>query len=225
MAKKLVVLVAMAAMLTIAVPTVTREGYQYDQYGGDDRATLSFELTVEGDPPANATFFGNVRTGEGGPGLFVPLADPDGDGMYTGSTTVDGFGPGPRPVPPGAEPVAAPVRITEGTGAVIKDFGLVKLDGDKTFEASVSFGNDGENTMPNNPGGNDPDDNGNGGSGGGSSGGGSDGGGGSGDSRSSGGLVDTIRNLPDTGGFALLLAAAGALIIGAGLIARRVLRR
>ena len=68
-----------------------------------DKATLSFELAVEGEPPAEAAFFGNVHTGEGGPGRYVPLADPDDDGVYTGSTVVDRFGPGPRPVPPGVE--------------------------------------------------------------------------------------------------------------------------
>ena len=72
MAKRLGVLVAaVAAMLAMAVPAVAQEGNQYGQYGGGDRATLSFELVVRGTPPADATFFGNVRTGEGGPGLFV----------------------------------------------------------------------------------------------------------------------------------------------------------
>jgi len=104
----------------------------------NDKATLSFELTVDGDPPAGATFFGNVRTGEGGLGLYAPLTDPDEDRVYTGSTTVDRFGPGPRPVPPGTEPVSLPVQIVQGS-EVIKDFGTVKLDGDKTFSASVSF--------------------------------------------------------------------------------------
>src|SRR5215217_3597029 len=62
--------------------------------GGDndppvnDKATLSFELAVEGDPPAGAAFYGHVHTGEGGPGSYVPLADPDGDVFYTGSTTM-----------------------------------------------------------------------------------------------------------------------------------------
>ena len=104
----------------------------------DDKATLSFELTVEGEPPADASFFGNVHTGEGGPGRYVPLTDPDDDGVYTGSTIVDRFGPGPRPVPPSVEPVSLPVQIVQDS-EVIKDFGTVKLDGDKTFEASVSF--------------------------------------------------------------------------------------
>jgi LPXTG-motif cell wall-anchored protein len=109
----------------------------------NDEATLSFELTVEGEPPADAAFFGNVHTGEGGPGRYVPLADPEDDGVYTGSTTVDRFGPGPRPVPPGVEPVSFPVKIVQGTDGEayrsIKDFGTVKLDGDKTFSAGVSF--------------------------------------------------------------------------------------
>src|SRR5829696_3538451 len=116
--------------------------------GGDndppvnDKATLSYELTVDGDPPAGAAFYGHVHTGEGGPGKYVPLTDPDKDRVYTGSTTVDRFGPGPRPVPPSVEPVSLPVRIvqeSDGNTEVIKDFGTVKLDGDKTFSASVSF--------------------------------------------------------------------------------------
>ena len=109
----------------------------------NDKATLSFKLTVEGEPPADASFFGNVHTGEGGPGRYVLLTDPDDDGVYTGSTIVDRFGPGPRPVPPGVEPVSFPVKIVQGTNGEayrsIKDFGTVKIDGDKTFSASVSF--------------------------------------------------------------------------------------
>jgi hypothetical protein len=108
-----------------------------------DKATLSFELTLEGEPPAGVAFFGKVHTGEGGPGRYVPLADLEDDGVYTGSTIVDRFGPGPRPVPPGVEPVSLPVQIVQGTDGEayrsIKDFGTVKLDEDKTFSASVSF--------------------------------------------------------------------------------------
>ena len=51
----------------------------------DNTATLSFELAVEGEPPAGATFSGFVPA-EGG--IAVPLADPDGDGLYTGSAEV-----------------------------------------------------------------------------------------------------------------------------------------
>jgi hypothetical protein len=93
MAKRSMVLVSfLATMLSVATPAMAQEGYQYDQYGGY-RAELAVELAVElaaeGEPPADATFFGNVRTGEGGPGPFVPLTDPDGDGLYAGSTSVD----------------------------------------------------------------------------------------------------------------------------------------
>lgn len=198
MAKRLAVLVAiLAAMLVTAAPAMAQEGYQYDQYGGD-RAALAFELTVEGEPLADATFFGNVSTGEGGPGLFVPLTDPDGDGLYTGSTSVDRFGPGPRPVPPGVEPLAFPVLIVQGTGtqgripgepsSMIKDFGVVPME-DRTFSASVSFegGQYGATPAP----------------------------------GTSGGEGNT---LPATGGAALLGAflAGGALLAVGGILARRL---
>ena len=115
---------------------------------GEDFATLTFELAVEGTPPDDATFFGNVRMGEGGPGAFVPLTDPDDDGLYTGTTTAPRFGPGPRPVPPGVEPLSFGVGIVQGTGTsgeipgqpitTIRDFGTVPMN-DRTFSATVSF--------------------------------------------------------------------------------------
>ena len=208
----------------------------------DDEATLSFELTVDGDPPAGADFYGNVVTGEGGPGLFVPLADPDGDRVYTGSTTVDRFGPGPRPVPPGVEPISLPVRIVQDYSEVVKDFGTVKLDGDKTFSASVSFPvDDCPIISPT------PEQCGDGGSGGGSGSGGSgSGSGGSSDGGSSGdnggsgavgsvesngggvpvGIVNGLRGvLPSTGGGTVLwVLGAGALLAGGGLLIRRLAR-
>lgn len=213
----------------------------------NDKATLAFELTVDGDPPADAAFYGNVRTGEGGPGLYVPLTDPDKDRVYTGSTTVDRFGPGPRPVPEGTEPVSLPVQIVHDS-EVIKDFGTVKLDGDKTFEASVSFpvddcpiisptpeqcGDDsGGSDDGDGSGGGDPNSGGSGGSGSGSSGssgssnGESSGSGGS----SSGGVAGDIANglrgvLPSTGGGMVLWAlGAGLLLIAGGLLMRKVFR-
>jgi hypothetical protein len=213
----------------------------------NDKATLAFELTVDGDPPADAAFYGNVRTGEGGPGLYVPLTDPDKDRVYTGSTTVDRFGPGPRPVLEGTEPVSLPVQIVHDS-EVIKDFGTVKLDGDKTFEASVSFpvddcpiisptpeqcGDDsGSSDDGDGSGGGDPNSGGSGGSGSGSSGssgssnGESSGSGGS----SSGGVAGDIANglrgvLPGTGGgMALWALGAGLLLIAGGLLVRKVFR-
>ena len=242
-----------------------------------DKATLSFELTVYGDPPAGANFYGNVGTGEGGPGLYVPLTDPDEDRVYTGTTTVDRFGPGPRPVPPGTEPVSLPVEILQEINpevdGVIKDFGTVKLDEDKTFEASVSFpvddcpiisptpeqcGDDsGSDGSPDDgsPDGDSDNNAGSGGSSGGSGSGGSgadsgisddgssgsgdsggssgSGGSGSGDSSngaesggSSGGVTDGIKDLlPSTGGgMALTVLIAGVLLIGGGLLIRKLAR-
>jgi LPXTG-motif cell wall-anchored protein len=108
----------------------------------DMSATFNFELTVKGEPPAGARFFGAVPA-EGC--ISVPLTDPDGDGLYTGSLDVPRFAPGPLP-PPGAEPVSLPVRIVQADGGagpcnptrVIKDFGVVPAD-DDTFKARVNF--------------------------------------------------------------------------------------
>ena len=213
----------------------------------NDKATLAFELTVDGDPPADAAFYGKVRTGEGGPGLYVPLTDPDKDRVYTGSTTVDRFGPGPRPVPEGTEPVSLPVQIVHDS-EVIKDFGTVKLDGDKTFEASVSFpvddcpiisptpeqcGDDsGGSDDGDGSGGGDPNSGGSGGSGSGSSGssgssnGESYGSGGSSSGGVAGDIADGLRGvLPSTGGgMALWALGAGLLLIAGGLLVRKVFR-
>ena len=101
-------------------------------------ATLAFELTVEGDPPADASFFGFIPA-EGG--IRAPLADSDGDGVYTGSVEVSKFAPGGPP-----EPVSLPVQIVQtqpgayhSRDTVLKDFGEVLIDEDKTFSASVLF--------------------------------------------------------------------------------------
>lgn len=121
-------------------------------------ATLTFELTVEGVPPPDVTFFGRVPLGEGGPGVCAPLTDPDGDGVYTGSASVPMFPPGGAP-----EPSTAAVQIVQGTGqvstpgggqvrcpeplSVIKDFGSVQLV-DRTLSASVSFPGNGGKELP-----------------------------------------------------------------------------
>ncbi len=108
-----------------------------------DEATLSFELTVRNGLPEGTSVFGFIPA-EGG--ITVPLADSDGDGVFTGSTTLDRFGPGPRPVPPGTEPVSLPVQIAArengGPIEVIRDFGVVPLEGDRTFSARVNFKRD-----------------------------------------------------------------------------------
>jgi LPXTG-motif cell wall-anchored protein len=101
-------------------------------------AMLAFELTVEGDPPADASFLGFIPA-EGG--FRAPLADPDENGVYTGSVEVPKFAPGGPP-----EPVSLPVQIVQtqpgayhSRDTVLKHFGEVLIDEDKTFSASVSF--------------------------------------------------------------------------------------
>ena len=207
----------------------------------DTRATFDFELTVEGTPPEGARFFGAVPA-EGC--ISVPLADPDGDGVFTGSLDVPRFAPGPVP-PPDAEPVSLPVQIVQAdSGAspcdpttVIRDFGTV-LANDNTFRASTSFeGNGGGTTTPEpgNGGGSDHGDSDGSGSGG-SDNGDSDSSGGSGGSGSGGSGNDTASSgspngvtsgitglLPSTGGgVALWVLGAGILLIGGGLLVRKL---
>lgn len=219
---------------------------------GEDTVTLSFELTVKGTPPEGARFFGSA-VGEGGPG--VPLTDPDDDGIFTGSVTVPRFPPGLRPVPPGTPPVALSVRIVQveqgpfgpGEPSVIKDFGVVPLDGDKSFKAKVNFKKG--SVSPE-----EPTDEclalspnpeeceayvGSGSSGSGSSGSGSSGSGsGSGNSASVSGSVSGggeikasgkssgggTKELPRTGGDISALGLVGALLVGGGLLIRRATR-
>ena len=108
---------------------------------GEESVAVTFELAVEGEPPADATFFASL----GYEPAFFQLADPDGDGLYA-ATTPDGL------VSAGD---VQPARIVQGTGTresrvvgvapgepsrTIKDFGEVRFDEDATLSASVSFG-------------------------------------------------------------------------------------
>lgn len=178
----------------------------------EEFATFSYELAVECEPLASATFFGFIPA-EGG--FSTPLTDTDGDGLYTGSVDVPQFPPGPRPVPPDMEPVSLPVQILQGTGTmgpegnrpglptrVIKDFGVVKAE-DTNFTASVSFCDGNGTTIPN-----------------GSGSAGDQYGGLDTNSDSTGGIVDV---LPDTGGTPLLVFSFGVLLVGGGLVVRKVL--
>lgn len=183
-----------------------------------ETVTLAFELSVGGEPPPDATFFGAVR----GEGIrYVPLTDEDDDGLYTGSTTVSRFPPGTRPLPPDAEPVSLPVQMVQGTGTqgpdesgsshpgepirVIEDFGPVRVE-DKTLSANVAFeGDRGGNTTS------------------GSGDGGSDGGGS--DEGLLGGVVSGVRGLlPGTGGGAILALIGAGILLAGGLLIRRLFR-
>lgn len=183
----------------------------------DYKVTLNFELAVEGQPPAGTSFFGFIPA-EGG--IFAQLTDPDGDGLYTGSTDVPQYAPGPRPVPEGVEPVTLPVQIVRATETkygvplyptVIKDFGEVLMDEDKTFSASISFGDtpDPVEPEPTAPDTGDPDDT-----------------PGNNDSSDS---LDGIGVLPDTGGFTLavlgVIALLAAGLLFTGLLSTGLLRR
>lgn len=160
LAKSLKVLIGMlAVLLAIAAPALAQEEGEpaetpppepppAETPPAVDTATLSFEVTVKGEPPEGTTLLGFIPA-EGG--IRVPLTDPDGDGVYTGSTTLDRFGPGPRPVPPGTEPVSLPVQIAQESGGnieVIRDFGEVPLVGDRTFRARANFKEDGTGATP-----------------------------------------------------------------------------
>ncbi len=156
MPKRFKILIGMlAVLLTVAAPALGQEGAEEGEPAETppetppavDTVTLSFEVTVKGEPPEGTTLLGLIPA-EGG--IRVPLTDPDGDGIYTGSTTLDRFGPGPRPVPPGTEPVSLPVQIAQESGGnieVIRDFGEVPLTGDRTFRARANFGS-GTTTTP-----------------------------------------------------------------------------
>ena len=100
---------------------------------------MTFALTVVGEPPPEATFFGFI----GFEPFGIRLTDPDGDGVLTGS--FDRFPRGDT----------QPFSVVQGTGTrpsvvfgeapgdpvtVIQDFGLVTINQDTTLPASVSFG-------------------------------------------------------------------------------------
>ena len=94
-------------------------------------ATLSFELAVEGEPPAGTAFFAGASQ------QVAALEDPDGDGTYEGALTLpEGFYDlGPFPVP---------VAILAGTPEVpneqtIEYFGEVVLEDGDHFSADYSF--------------------------------------------------------------------------------------
>ena len=175
-------------------------------------AKLSFELAVACEPPAGATFFGNVRLGEGGPGIFAELLDPDGDGLYVGVATLpDRFAPGPAPE--GTEPVSLPVRVVRGTGtrsagagtlpgeptSVVKDFGAVPMEAENEFHADASFCDDGNGPVGS---GDANDDEG-------------------GDVSGGGGALGGMKTLPATGGAWTIAGLTGLVLIAGGLLARR----
>ena len=191
---------------------------------------------MEFEPPAGTTFFGLVGQQP------AELADPDGDGTYAGSLTLpEGFyAPGPFPIP---------VWITTGTPEipnqqVVEDFGKVVLEDGDAFSAGVSFCDDGTDGGNGN-GGSGGTDNGSGGAV--VSADTSNADKGDGNSVVSAPAVDVDGNgsmdasdgeeaarisdsaetsaasvLPATGGILPIAGAVGALLLGGGLVARRI---
>jgi hypothetical protein len=127
-------LLLLAAAATVVLVTAA------PAFAQQNEVTVNFELTVEGTPPADATFFGQYPV----EGTSVRLTDPDGDGVYTGSMS-------------GGVPDAG-FRIVQGTGTeqtmtgvypgepvtVIEDFDAPAGEGGAaTLSANVSFGGSG----------------------------------------------------------------------------------
>ncbi len=122
-----------AALLLLALTSVPTQA----QAG---RVTLSFSVTVTGTPCANATFFAIVGL-EGSEFFAIELTDPDGDGVFTGTTQL----------PPGS---SAGIVLVQGTGTidsptsenpfpgppvtVLRDFGVVTPTADQSFAATVN---------------------------------------------------------------------------------------
>ena len=106
--------------------------------------TVSFALAVKGQPPAGTTFFadGIVDPRLADASSTVQLTDPDGDGVYTGSTVA----------PPGDYHLrftqgVSTVKCSQSFGgtcpgepvSVVKDFGTVSVGQDTTYSAGASF--------------------------------------------------------------------------------------
>ncbi len=178
--------------------------------------TLSFELAVEGQCPADTNFFAGMNTSHG---YSVPLADQDGDSVYSGSIDFGkgmdllevGLykGTGIQEGPYGQIPVGEPETI--------QNFGNLTVEKDETFSATVSC----DEPTTKNPG---PEPSvtksGQGGSGVDSNKIGEK----SGANTASEKIRAGIQMLPDTGGMSLVLLGSGVLLIGGGLIVRRILR-
>lgn len=245
-AKRLVVLSGMLSlMVASAVPAlaqeVAAEGTQYEaEPVAQEEVSATFELVVEGEAPEGATFFGYLNPGEPFP---VALIDPDGDGVYVGTYEHVGMGDsiGAGIVQGAGSVDGAVVGASPGEPSrVIRDFGAVTFDGDTTLLAGVSFA-DGDEPAPVEPAadsvepttpvaeepadpapveeapapvfvdvdGEDVAE----------------------EANEKADEVadpaepsDGVRVLPSTGGAALVVIGAGALLTGAGLLVRRVFR-
>ena len=188
----------------------------------EDKVTVDFELTAQGQCPVGTTFFTTMGTPDS-EGFSRALLDPDGDGTYTHSEEFDrgqlvenieflrginientSYGP-----------------MAEKETEFVRDFGNVVFDEDTTLSHSVTCS---ETTNPEpttNPGSTNPEPT--------NPGNGStniidNGSGNTNQGASQNKVQAAIEMLPDTGGISLMVLGSGVLLIGGGLIARRILR-
>ena len=185
-------------------------------------ATLNF-VTVEGQCPADTNFFAGMSASHG---YSVPLADPEGDGVYSGSIDfgkgVDLLevglykGTGIQEGPYGQIPIGEPETI--------QSFGNLTVEKDETFSATTSC--EGDKPGPTNP---QPKSTTIGSNNVGGSGNSSDNA--AGNQSDNTNQTESPKNvgiglemLPDTGGMSLMVLGGGVLLIGGGLVARRIFR-
>ena len=187
--------VAMLAVALSGAATPALAQATADQYGTVAETDLVAELAVE--CPENAprvTGYRLVTTGVESL-TSVALSDGDSDGVLTGTQTFPRFPPGG-----GAEPISVDdVRVVAPDGSTVEQFGPVTLDRDEiVLAASVSLCD----------------------------------GGGAGSDQYGGVAGSPVpedgegpAELPETGGASLATAlGAGALLVGGGLLMRRVRR-
>jgi hypothetical protein len=199
--------VTIVKVIMTAAPVFAQEASP-QQYEVEQRS-VNFELTVQGTPPADTTFFGQ------GPlmGLPVQLVDPDGDSIYTGNTTVKvtvnpdgttqpvpiaifgGIGTNPAGTGPGS-------KLPGYSSLVVKDFGPTVIRDGQTLRSRISFKGDQEGTTT--PDNGDETKN-------------------AGDAKISSGASVT-KALPKTGVALPILGGAGALLVASGLLVRRLTR-
>ena len=168
-----------------------------------EQTDLVAQLTV--NCPENIEAFYTLVTTGVESRTEVVLTDEDGDGVYTGTQTFPKFPPGPQPPPgSGIDPITVnDVRIVAPDGSTVKQFGPVKLDQDEIIlPATISLCDDGGGS-DNNGGGSDN---------------------GSGSSKGSGSVGGVAKTLPATGGILPIAGLLGALLVGSGLLVRRIAR-
>lgn len=197
--KRTATIMMMVAMLALAVPIIAAApalAQAADQYGTVVETDLVAELAVEcPENQPRVTGYRLVTTGVESL-TSVALTDEDGDGILSGTQTFPRFPPGG-----GAEPITIDdVRIVAPDGSTVEQFGPVTLDRDEIVLAtSVSLCD----------------------------------GGGAGSDQYGGGVIGSPvpedgggrAELPETGGASLAMAlGAGALLVGGGLLMRRVCR-